>query len=196
MRTPLITPFSAEYDDQGHAGRPATGPGLLVLDLPVGKNRVKKGFSVPGLGKWGSGNLVRVCSALEVSVDRSLRRRGQFLVAVGALLGALVGVVFGLAVEDAQTSTAVAEPARAAAAVAPPSSQPTAGQPARSGDRADGDGSTGRQRTQSAYRPDQGHGKASKDSRATRDGDWKKTGSRGHDKPSKGQDHAGKSNDQ
>jgi hypothetical protein len=131
-------------------------------------------------------------------MDRSLRRRGQFLVAVGALLGVLVGVVLGLAVENGQTSAAVAAPARAraaASAVAPPSSQATAGQPARSGHQADGDGSTGRQRTQSAYRPDQGHGKASKDSRATRDGDWKKTGSRGHGKPGKGQDNAGMGND-
>jgi hypothetical protein len=43
-------------------------------------------------------------------VERSLCRRGQFLVVVGALLGALIGVVLGLAVEDSQTPTAVAAP--------------------------------------------------------------------------------------
>jgi hypothetical protein len=41
-------------------------------------------------------------------VDRSLRRRGQLLVVVGALLGALIGVALGLAVEDAATSRAAA----------------------------------------------------------------------------------------
>ena len=119
-------------------------------------------------------------------MDRSLRRHGQFLVAVGVVLGALVGVVLGLAVKDPQTSTAVATPGRARAvalAATPPSSQPTASQPAGSVRQGDGDEVTGRQLTQSAYRPDKGHGKAHKDSRATRDGDRKKTGSRGHGKP-------------
>jgi hypothetical protein len=46
-------------------------------------------------------------------VDRSLRRHGQLLVAVGAFLGALVGVVLALAVEDPQTSTAAVAPGRA-----------------------------------------------------------------------------------
>ena len=103
-------------------------------------------------------------------MNRSLRRRGQLLVAVGAFLGALVGVVLGLAVEDAQISTAVAAPGRARAvplAATPPSSQPTASQPAGSGKQGDGDESTGRQLTP-AYRPDQGHGKAHKDSRQNR----------------------------
>jgi hypothetical protein len=128
-------------------------------------------------------------------VDRSLRRRGQILVAVGSLLGVLVGVVLGLAVEDAQTSAAVAAPAPARAAasvVAPPSNQPTASLQARSGDQADGDGSTGRQRAQSAYRPDQEHGRASNPGRRLE----KKTGSRGHGKPGKGQDNAGKGNEE
>ena len=124
-------------------------------------------------------------------MDRSLRRRGLLLVAVGAFLGALVGVVLGLAVEDAPISTAVAAPGRARAAALtaiPSSSRPAASRPAGSGEQAGGDGSTGRQRTQSAYRPDQGHAKAHKDSRGNRDRGRKDTGSRGHGKPSKGND--------
>ena len=88
--------------------------------------------------------------------ERSLRRRGQFLVVVGALLGALVGVVLGLAVEDLQTPTAVAAPGLAdgvALAARPPSSQPTPSQSTGSGDRADSDASTGRQRTEPATDP-------------------------------------------
>jgi hypothetical protein len=124
-------------------------------------------------------------------VDRSLRRRGLSLVAVGAFLGALVGVVLGLAVGDAAVSTAVAAPGRARAAALtaiPSSSRPTASQPAPSGERAGGDASTGRQRIQSAYRPDQGHGKAHKDSQGNRDGARKDMGSCGHGRPGKGND--------
>jgi hypothetical protein len=125
-------------------------------------------------------------------VDRSLRRHGQFLVAVGAVLGALVGIVLGLAVEDPQASTAVAAPGPARAAT-PASSQPTAAQPTGSGDLADGDASTGRQRTRSAYRPDQGQGRAHKDSKRERE--------RGNEEPRKlangkpGEGNAGKGND-
>jgi hypothetical protein len=99
-------------------------------------------------------------------VERSLCRRGQFLVVVGALLGALIGVVLGLAVEDSKTPTAVAAPGRArgaALAAHPPSGQPTASQTAGGGDRADGDGSTNSQRTEPADRPNNGHGNAGKD---------------------------------
>jgi hypothetical protein len=126
-------------------------------------------------------------------VDRSLRRRGQFLVAVGAVLGALVGIVLGLAVEDPQASTAVAAPGpvRAAAlAATPPSGRPTAAQPAGSGDRADGDASTGRQRTRSAYRPDQGQGH--EDSTRNREGDNEEPHKHAKGKP--GEDNAGKGN--
>jgi hypothetical protein len=123
-------------------------------------------------------------------VDRSLRRHGQFLVAIGALLGALAGVVLGLAVENTQTSAAVAAPARAAAsAVAPPSSQPTAVQPARSGEQADGDASTGRQRTRLAYRPDQGPDRAHKDSKRERE---RGKEPRNHANGKPGEDNAGK----
>ena len=125
-------------------------------------------------------------------MDRSLRRHGQFLVAIGALLGALVGVVLGLAVENTQTSAAVAAPAparAAASAVAPPSSQPTAVQPARSGEQADGDASTGRQRTRLAYRPDQGQDRAHKDSKRERER-GKEPRKHANGKP--GEDNAGK----
>jgi hypothetical protein len=131
-------------------------------------------------------------------VDRSLRRHGQLLVAVGAFLGALVGVVLGLAVEDPQTSTAAVAPGRARAvalAATPPSSQPAAAQPAGSGKQADGDASTGRQPTESAYRPDKGHGNAHQDNRGNREGDSKDIGSRGRGKPGKSNDNAGKGND-
>jgi hypothetical protein len=137
-----------------------------------------------------------VSSTLEACVDRSLRRRGQFLVAVGGVLGALVGIILGLAVEDPQASTAVAAPgpARAVAlAATPPSGQPTAAPPAGSGDQADGDVSTGRQRTRSAYRPDQGQGRAHKDSKPKRERDNQELRKRANGKP--GEDNAGKGND-
>ena len=66
----------------------------------------------------------------------SPRRRGQFLVVVGALLGALSGVVLGLAVDNPQTPTAVAAPGRAggaALAAHPPSSQPSTSESTGSG---------------------------------------------------------------
>ena len=107
----------------------------------------------------------------------SPRRRGQFLVVEGALLGALSGVVLGLAVDDPQTPTAVAAPGRAggaALAAHPPSSQPTTSQAAGAGKPAGGDAYTGRQPTKPADRPNIGHGKAGMD------GDGRQ------DKPSKG----------
>jgi hypothetical protein len=109
-------------------------------------------------------------------VDRSLRRRGQLLVVVGALLGALIGTTLGLIAEDAQTSTAVAGPGPgrgAALAASPPSSQPTASRAAGSGD---GNDSSGTQRAEPPGRPDKRDGNAHKDRAA------------GKDKPSKGKD--------
>ena len=100
-------------------------------------------------------------------MERSLRRRGQFLVVVGVLLGALSGVVLGLAVDDPRTPTAVAAPGRAggaAPAAHPPSSQLTVSPAAGSGQSAGGDASTGRQSTEPADRPGNGLGDAGKDS--------------------------------
>lgn len=117
-------------------------------------------------------------------MHRSLRRRGQLLrgqllVVVGALLGALIGVALGLAVEDPQTSMAVAASGRvrgSALAVSPPSSQPQASRAASSDDRANGNDSAGGQRAESADRPGKRHGNAHKHSEG------------GRDKPGKGKD--------
>ena len=60
-------------------------------------------------------------------MDRSLRRLGQLLVVMGALLGAVLGVALALIVEHAETSRAVAALGRERAAVlaaSPPSSNP------------------------------------------------------------------------
>jgi len=110
------------------------------------------------------------------------RRRGQFLVVVGALLGALTGVVLGLAVDNPQTPTAVAASGRAggaALAAHPPSSQPIVSRTAGPGKSADGDASRGTQRAKPADRPNREHGNAGKD------GDGRQ-GRPGKDKPGKG----------
>jgi hypothetical protein len=120
-------------------------------------------------------------------VDQSLRRRGQFLVVVGALLGALIGVALGLVVEDAGTNTAVAASGRAPGAVlavSPPSSHPPASRAAGSGNRTDGDESSGEQRAESPDRPDKRDGKGHKD----REGGRAKPGGHGTDQPGKGKD--------
>jgi len=117
-------------------------------------------------------------------VDRSLRRLGQLLVVMGALLGAVLGVALALIVENAETSRAVAMDGRERAAVlaaSPPSGQPPASRPASSGNAADGSGSSGRQRAVSAGRADQRDGKAGKDGDGRRD----KAGGRSKDKPGK-----------
>jgi hypothetical protein len=121
-------------------------------------------------------------------VDRSRRRRGQFLVVVGALLGALSGVVLGVAVDDPQTPTSVAAAERAggaALAVHPPSSQPTTSQTAGAGKSAGGDASTGRQPAKPADRPNNGARQAGKDGDGRQDKPSK-------DKPSKGKLGKGK----
>jgi hypothetical protein len=83
---------------------------------------------------------------------------------VGALLGALIGVGLGLAVDDAGTSRAVAAPGRGAAlAASPPSSQPPASRTAGSGSGTTGTEASGSQQVESADRSDKGHGSARKD---------------------------------
>ena len=113
-------------------------------------------------------------------MDRSFRHRGQVLVVVGALLGAVIGASLGLIVEGAQTSTAVATPGRmqgATLTASPPSSQPTA---SRTADSGDGNDSPGNQRAESPDRPDKRHGNAHK-GRAGRD----RPGGHGKDNPGK-----------
>jgi hypothetical protein len=117
----------------------------------------------------------------------SPRRRGQFLVAVGALLGVLSGVVLGLAVDDPQSPSVVAGPARAggaALAAHPPGSQPTVSDTAGSGKSADGDASTSGQRTKPADRPSKGRSTAGKD----REGRQDKTSKDKPDKDKHGKD--------
>ena len=107
-------------------------------------------------------------------MDRSLRHRGQFLVVVSALLGALIGTALGLLGEDAQTSTAVAAPGPgrgAALAASPPSSHPP---PSRAAGSGDGNDSPGNQRAAPPGRP------------AKRDGNAHKDRAGGKDKPGKG----------
>jgi hypothetical protein len=95
-------------------------------------------------------------------VDRSLRRRGQHLVVVGALVGALIGTTLGLIAEDAQTSTAVAAgPGRGAAlAASPPTTHPP---PSRAAGSGEGNDSSGNQRAEPPGRPDKRDGNAHKD---------------------------------
>jgi hypothetical protein len=96
-------------------------------------------------------------------VDRSLRRRGQILVVVGALVGTLIGTALGLIAEDAQPSTAVAAPGPgrgAALAASPPTTHPPASRAAGSGD---GNDSSGNQRAEPPGRPDKRDSNAHKD---------------------------------
>lgn len=120
-------------------------------------------------------------------MNRSLRRLGQLLVVMGALLGAVIGVALAMIVENAETSGAVAGPGRERAAVltvSPSSSQPPASRAASSQDAGDGSDSSGNQRAQSGGRTDQRDGKADKKGESRGD----KAGGRGKDKPGKGND--------
>jgi len=133
-------------------------------------------------------------------VDRSLRRRGQVLVVVGASLGALVGAVLGLAVKDGPTSTAVAVAAPAGGTVlaaTPASSQPGAprSRAAGSGEQTGGAEPAGGQHTQSADRPDSTHGHAAKDAKEARKADEKGPDQRGDGRSGEGKDKAGKGKD-
>lgn len=86
-------------------------------------------------------------------MDGSLRRRGQLLVVVGALLGAMVGVTLGLVVDDSgvRAAPAAAPDRGVAAAAATTGSQPPTSRTvgAGSGDAAD--------------RPGKAHGKDNDD---------------------------------
>jgi hypothetical protein len=98
---------------------------------------------------------------LEARVYRSLRLRGQLLVLVAALLGAVMGVAFGLTGERGDTA-AVAAPGRAsrvAPATTPASSRPPASRAAGSGGQADSSDPAGHQRAESVDRPGKGHDK-------------------------------------
>ena len=100
-------------------------------------------------------------------MDRSLRRLGQLLVVMGALLGAVLGVGLALLVENAEPSKAVVAPERVAVPTASlSSSQPPATAAASSPDPGNGDGSSVKQRTQAA---DQRADKANKNSQGRRD---------------------------
>jgi hypothetical protein len=119
-------------------------------------------------------------------VDRALRRLGQLLVVMGALLGAVLGVSLALIVDRLETSGMVVAPGREGAAVlsaSSPGSQPPGSRGARSEDSAAGGGSSANQRAESAGRADQRDSKAGKNREGRRD----KPG-RGKDKPGKGKD--------
>ena len=114
-------------------------------------------------------------------MNRSLRRLGQLLVVMGALLGAFLGVGLALLAENAETSNAVAapQPERVAVlAASPSSSQPPAPEATNSG----GNDSSANQRTQSA---NQRADKADKNNQERR---AKPDKAKGKDKPSQGKD--------
>jgi hypothetical protein len=118
-------------------------------------------------------------------VDQSLRRLGQLLIVMVALLGVVLGVSLALLVENAETSRAVGAPGRERAAVlaaSPPSSQPRASRGASSQDAADGSDSSGTQRAEAADRANQRAGKADKNGESRGD----KASGRGKKKPGKG----------
>ena len=114
-------------------------------------------------------------------MDRSLRRLGQLLVVMGALLGAVLGVGLALLVENTEPDKAVAAPDRERVAVltaSPSSSQPPAPEATSTG----GNDSSANQRTQSA---NQRADKANKNNQERRD---KPDKAKGKDKPSQGKD--------
>jgi len=117
-------------------------------------------------------------------VDRSLRRLGQLLVVMGALLGAVLGIGLALLVENAEPSKAVAAPEQervAVLAASPSSSQPPAPEATSSPDPG-GNVSSANQHTQSA---NQRADKANKHNQERRD---KPDKAKGKDKPSQGKD--------
>lgn len=119
-------------------------------------------------------------------MDRSLRRLGQLLVVMGALLGAVLGGALALLVDNTETSSEVGEPQReraavVAAATSPTSSTPPAFQAASSGDAPEGSDALGSQPAESDDRADKHHEKADKNAEGRRD-----EADGGKDKPGKG----------
>ena len=101
-------------------------------------------------------------------MNRLLCRRGQTLVVVGALLGAISGVTLGLAVEDTPgpaTVVASGGERQAPVAASPPSTQPASSWAGGSVGRTDSDDSVGEQRAKSPNRADKRHDRTDKDGR-------------------------------
>jgi hypothetical protein len=117
-------------------------------------------------------------------VDRSFRRLGQLLVAMGALLGAALGVGLALLVENAETSRVAGPgPERAAAlAASPPGSRPPASRAARSPGPGNAGDAPSDQRARSAEQDD---GRADKQGQGRDDKPGKANGT---DRPGKGKD--------
>src|SRR5688500_14197336 len=117
-------------------------------------------------------------------VDRSLRRLGQLLVVMGALLGAVLGVALALIVENANTSGAVvaSDQERAALLAAGPPSRPSAPRGAGSAGSEAGHSASGSQPAEAADQADQADRKADKNSELR------------HDKPSKDKPRKGRDN--
>ena len=116
-------------------------------------------------------------------MDRSLRRLGQLLVVMGALLGAVLGVALALVVDYAGTSKAVAIPERrhtAVLAAEGPSSQPPASRPTRTTASGAGGDASSNHRAVSGDRTGQRGRKADKAHTGKRDKPAK-----GNDKPAK-----------
>jgi hypothetical protein len=110
-------------------------------------------------------------------VDRSLRRLGQLLVVMAAMLGSVLGVSLALIVENAETSRAVGAPGGERAAVlaaSPLSSRPPASRAASSQDSVDG--------AEAADQANQRAGKADKKGESRGD----KASGHGKKKPGKG----------
>ena len=117
-------------------------------------------------------------------MDRSLRRLGQLLVIMGAVLGAALGVSLALIVEHAETGRAVAGPGPERAAIlaaSPQRSKPPASRAASTQDPGNGNNPSANPRAQSADRANQ------------RDGKTDKNGEGRRDKPDRGKDKPGKS---